>query len=80
MSINGRCPHCNADLDGELVIETYRKQEDGKTDPRISASFHEGWEQYGELNRWGRQVVIYNYRSDRTEGYECPDCGGTWKR
>lgn len=80
MNINGYCPHCNADLDGELVIDYPLSQ--GKTyeEALAYAASYNGWDKHGEKNRWGRQIAIYDINSDRTTHYKCPDCSGTWKR
>ena len=80
MNINGYCPHCNANLDGDLVIDYPLSQ--GKTlEEAIDyARFYSGWDKYGVDNKWGRQIGIYDMEKDRTTKYKCPDCGGEWSR
>ena len=42
------------------------------------ASNYAGWTKHGEANRWGREIGIYSWESDRTVAYECPDCKKIW--
>ena len=79
-NINGYCPHCNADLDGDLVINYPLSQ--GKTmDEALEyAKFYSGWKEHKVLNRWGRAIAIYDLNNDRTSGYRCPDCSKEWSR
>lgn len=34
---------------------------------------------YGATH-FGREIGISNPMTDRTEAYQCPDCGGQWAR
>jgi hypothetical protein len=79
-NINGYCPHCNANLDGELVIN-YPLSE-GKTmeEALEYAKFYAGWDEHAEANRWGRAFGLYSLEKDCTIGYRCPDCNKTWDR
>jgi hypothetical protein len=79
MNINGYCPHCKADLDGELVIESFMKSGKTREEAIELAGHYSGWQEYKELNRWGRQVGISDIFLDRVTHYKCPDCGGLWK-
>jgi len=79
-SINGYCPHCNANLDGDLVIDYPLSQGKTMEEAIEYASFYAGWEKHGKLNRWGRQIGVYDMRKDRTVAYKCPDCNGEWGR
>jgi hypothetical protein len=78
-NIHGYCPHCNADLDGDLVINYPLSQ--GKTmDEAIAyAAMYAGWDKHKEANRWGRAIGLYDVNQDRTTAYRCPDCQKTWK-
>lgn len=29
---------------------------------------------------WRREIALYDRDLDRTVGFQCPDCGETWKR
>lgn len=80
MNKHDNCPHCRADLNGELIIDTFKNM--GKTDEEAlaSAKQYSGWGEYGVNNRWGRQIAIYDIDKDRTVKYKCPDCGQTWER
>ena len=75
MNINGYCPHCNADLDGELVIDYPLKQGKTKAEAIEYASSYQGWKEHGELNRWNRKIGICDIGKDRTTSSKCPDCG-----
>jgi hypothetical protein len=79
-NIHGHCPHCDADLDGDLVINYPLTQ--GKTvEEAIEyASYYAGWGEHKENNRWGRAIALYDRDRDRTTAYRCPDCGKTWDR
>lgn len=79
-SINGFCPHCNANMDGDLVIEYPLKRGESIDEALDYAKFYTGWKEHGLLNRWGRQIAIYDIGSDRTVAYRCPDCQLSWKR
>lgn len=74
-NINGYCPHCNTNLDGDLVINYPLSQGKTMEEALDYASSYSGWEQHGTENRWGRAISLYNFRLDRTTGHRCPDCG-----
>ena len=80
-NIHGHCPHCNANLDGDLIINTaveffgYNKEQA----LRYAASYS-GWNEHGEDNRWCRAIGMYSQEKDRTMEYMCPDCQQTWDR
>jgi hypothetical protein len=74
-NINGYCPHCNANMDGDLVIDYPLSQGKTMEEAIEYASSYTGWGKHGILNRWGRQIDIYDMRKDRTVAYKCPDCG-----
>ena len=79
-SIHGTCPHCNANLDGDLVIDYPLSQGKSKEEALAYTASYTGWEEHGEDNRWGRAVALYCMDRDRTIGYRCPDCNETWER
>ena len=79
-SIHGFCPHCNANLDGELVIALPLKK-GASVDAAIEyASNFMGWKEHGILNRFGRVTNIYDIGSDRTVAHRCPDCHLSWEK
>lgn len=80
MSIHGYCPHCNANLDGDLVIDYSLSQGKSKEEALKYSRFYDGWNEHGEDNRWDRAVGLYCEDRDRTIGYRCPDCNETWER
>jgi ssDNA-binding Zn-finger/Zn-ribbon topoisomerase 1 len=79
-NINGYCPHCNADLDGDLVINYPLTQGKTMEEAFEYASFYAGWDEHKERNRWGRAVALYDIHKDRTAAYRCPDCEKIWDR
>ena len=80
MNIHGFCPHCNADLDGDLVIDYPLSQGEMMSEAIEYAWSYEGWSEHGEANRWNRAIALYDIDKDRTVGYRCPDCEKTWER
>lgn len=80
MNINGYCPHCKADLDGDLVVETFIKQGMSREKAEESASHYYGWKQHGLQNRWGRKIGLSSITHDRIMEWQCPDCSGRWSR
>lgn len=80
MNIHGFCPHCNANLDGELIISYALESNKSKEEALSYAKSYEGWDRYGELNRWGRVISLYDIKKDKTTAYRCLDCENTWER
>lgn len=78
-NINGYCPHCNADLDGDLVINYPLRLGKSVDEALHYASTYRGWDEYGIKNRWNRSRGIYDANLDRTTENECPDCNKRWK-
>jgi transcription initiation factor IIE alpha subunit len=78
-NINGTCPHCNADLDGDLVINYPLSQGKTMEEAFEYAKNYQGWDNYKENNRFGRAIGLYSLDQDRTTGYRCPDCNETWE-
>lgn len=77
---NRNCPHCNANLDGDLVIETFREMYKDEEEALKAAKCYAGWEPHGLQNRWGREIGVYCQDRDRTVAYRCPDCKKEWNR
>lgn len=80
MNIHGYCPHCNANLDGDLVINYPLSQGKSMDEAFKYAYSYEGWDEYKILNRWNRTIGLYSQLGDCTIGYRCPDCNGVWGR
>ena len=80
MNIHGHCSHCNANLDGDLVIDYPLSQGKSREEALAYAASYEGWSEHGEDNRWGRAIGLYSQLGDCTIGYRCPDCNGVWGR
>lgn len=79
-NINGYCPHCNADLDGDLVINYPLSQGKTMEEAIEYASCYVGWGEHGKENRWYRAIGQYDMIKDRTTHYICPDCNGKVSR
>jgi hypothetical protein len=79
-NIKGYCPHCNANLDGDLVIDYPLSQGKSREEALEYAKVYAGWDEHGEDNRWGRAISLYCKDRDRTIEYRCPDCFKTWER
>lgn len=91
---HGRCPKCDADLNGGSIWETgYKFAKEGGEDtyPSVpAASEEEALKRadryaaaYGATRttgQWGRQIGIYDMEKDRTVAWQCPDCGHQWPR
>jgi len=78
-NIHGCCPHCNANLDGDLVINYPLSQDKTMEEAIEYASYYAGWDEHKENNRWGRAIALYDRDRDRTTAYRCPDCSKTWE-
>ena len=77
-NINGYCPQCKADLDGEKVMDTFLDKGYMYERALESAKNYAGWKEYGEDNRWGRAIGLSNW--DSVYAWRCPDCSHVWKR
>lgn len=75
---NGYCPYCNADLDGEDIVEFFMKKDSvGKEEAYKWAK------DYGYRpghTKWDRRICITPPERDVVTHYKCPDCGEVWKR
>lgn len=80
------CPYCHADLEGELIFDTFKRMRDageqyyaGMTDKQI---LNKVVSSYGPHDsRWKRQIGIeYQGNYDGVLRWQCPDCKGTWDR
>lgn len=91
---HGRCPKCDADLNGDSIWQTGFRlalTTGGDTWPSVPAERLSEAEaradryasHYGatrEHGRWGRQIGIYDMDKDRTVRWRCPDCEHEWPR
>lgn len=71
------CPHCKANLEGDLIYDTFMEEYNDEDKALQTASMYGATKTAGH---WGRQIALYSLEEDRTYGYKCPDCGETWKR
>jgi hypothetical protein len=79
-NIHGHCPHCNANLDDDLIINYPLSQGKSMEEALRYAASYSGWNEHGENNRWDRKIAIYSREKDRTVKYMCPDCNEEWDR
>lgn len=74
---HGYCPNCGVDLDGGSIWEHFFKE----TGSEVEADRIAG--RYGatrERGQWGREIGIYDWSTDRTRSWKCPDCSHEWSR
>lgn len=71
------CPNCKADLDGDLIYDTFMEKHGDEQKALETAAMYGATKTEG---RWGRQIGIYSVDKDRTVAHRCPDCGHTWGR
>lgn len=74
---HGRCPACNADLNGGSIYDHFRTSGDGHEEALRKAQLFGATEHSGQ---WGRQTAIYSSEHDRTIAWRCPDCLHEWPR
>jgi len=79
-NIHGHCPHCNANLDCDLIINYPLSQGGSMEEALRYAASYSGWNEHGEKNRWSRAIAVYDINKDRIVEYRCPDCSKTWER
>lgn len=90
---HGRCPKCNADLNGGSIWETgYQMALAGEhTFPNSAAQSVEEAQRiadnyaaaYGATRtkgRWGRDIGLSSMEQDRIVSLKCPDCNHEWPR
>lgn len=94
MSEHGHCPHCNADLNGGSIWQTFYdqavagkhyRQKDGafSTPDDAERLADESASHYGatrDSGQWGRQIGVSCMTRDRIVEWQCPDCKRTWDR
>lgn len=72
---HGRCPNCNADLNGGSIWEYfYKKEGDEKKADEIAAMY--GADR--NKGRWGREIGLSD--GDSVRQWQCPDCDHIWPR
>lgn len=80
MNQNGYCPSCGEDFDGELIIETFMRMNGlSREDATKWAQSYQGWEEYGEGNRWDEKLSISVQYGNSSDGYKCKKCGEEFK-
>jgi len=72
------CPHCNSNLEGGLIFDTFFKQYGDKEKALETAAMYGATETEG---RWGRQIGIeVRGKYDGVSYWKCPDCETVWDR
>lgn len=74
---HGHCPHCNADMNGGSIWQTFFERTGSEEEADKSASMYGATRDSG---CWGRVIALYCQDRDRTVGFKCPDCHGEWER
>lgn len=72
------CPNCKANLDGDLIFDTFLTQYGGDRIKALKSA-----EAYGATEttgRWRREIAQYSLEEDRTVAFRCPDCNHRWPR
>lgn len=72
------CPNCNANLEGDLIFETFLGKYFGDEEKALEAAA-----MYGATKtegRWGREIGIYDMDEDAVIAWQCPDCKHQWGR
>lgn len=72
MSVNGYCPNCKTDLDGELVIESFREMYENEKQALEACTYYAGYTIHLLNNRWSRAISVSNWGNHQF--YVCPDC------
>lgn len=86
---HGYCPKCNADLDGEVMMDSWRRLYPEKTEEELLKWFScycpsdtpkEQLVMMSKTRRWGRQIGLETPYYDGVSMFACPDCKHVWKR
>ena len=77
MNEHGYCPHCDFDLDGGLIFETFMEKYNDRAKALEVAEMYGATETKG---KWGKAYGIYSIEKDRTVQYQCPECNKLWDR
>ncbi len=91
---HGRCPKCDADLNGGSIWKTFYDQAingmhykqnkplaQPPTEAEAEALADESAALYGaskEHGQWGREIGLE--KNDRIVSWQCPDCNHEWPR
>lgn len=71
------CPNCSADLDGDLIWQTFM---DKYQDEKTADEFADWYGATRTEGRWNRRISLCSQERDRTIAYLCPDCNHEWER
>jgi hypothetical protein len=73
---NGFCPNCNADFDGENILQVLLRQGNS---PQYSLYVAQNFYRYTNTRtKFSRKISLYSFEKDKEIGYSCPDCNHTW--
>ena len=74
---NGFCPHCNADFDGEDILQALLRQ--GKS-PEDSLYIAQNFYGYKDGHtKFSTKISMYSFEGDGVFHYMCPDCNRIWR-
>lgn len=71
------CPNCNANLEGDLIFDTFLGKYGDETKALEVAAMYGATKTEG---RWGREIGIYDIDEDAVIAWQCPDCKHQWGR
>ena len=77
MKIPLNCPHCGANLQGDLIYQTFLDKYKDPVKAKEVAAMYEATETEG---RWSKVINIYDNDLDRTVAFRCPECEKEWPR
>lgn len=82
---HGRCPKCDADLNGGSIWETgyqmaLADSQDAERAERRADEYAAAYGATRTKGRWGRAIGLSSMTQDRIVSWKCPDCNHVWPR
>lgn len=75
---NGFCPNCNADFDGENILQALLRQGKSPQDSLYIAQNFYGYKD--ERTKFSRKILVYSLEKDQGHESRCPDCNHIWSK
>lgn len=69
------CPHCGANLQGDLIYQTFLDMYKDPIKAKEIAALYGATETEGH---WDKAIGIYDIYLDHTVAYLCPECEKEW--
>jgi hypothetical protein len=72
------CPNCGGNLIGDLIFDTFLKENEGNRQQALRDAY-----MYGATETegyWKLERGIYDFNRDMTVAYQCPHCQVKWDR